>query len=333
MEKTGVTRRPGDVHADTVSIVEPVPLELTLEGYTSRPLRRTDAAALVELMHAYERLHLGRPFVDLADIEGDWQRPSNDLASGSVGVFAGHRLVASAEVSARRAEVFVHPDRCGLGLGTALIAWTEEVARRRRAAEPSDSDRLVGQTVPLSDAAALALFADRGYTLRHTSWVLRLPPDVELEQVPLPDGAVIRPARPGVEDAAVWQVVEDAFNEWPGREPSSFEDWAAEVVRRPGFEPWQLLVVDHDSEVVGACFVIVAGNDSWVQQLAVRRDRRGLGLGRALLSEAGRVSRERGAGLFELNTDSRTGALGLYEHVGMVVTDTFEHWALSAEPD
>lgn len=323
-------RRPG--HAEAVSELNPVPLDLTIDGYTSRPLRPGDAAALVDLMHAYERVHLGRPFVDLADIEGDWQRPSVDLASGSVGVFAGDTMVASAELSSRRAEVFVHPERCGLGLGTALIAWTEEVARRRRAAEPSDSDRLVGQTVPVSDTAALALFANRGYTLRHTSWVLRLPPDVELEPVPLPEGAVIRPAEPGVEDAAVWQVIEDAFGEWPNREPNSFEDWAAEVVRRPGFEPWQLLVVDHDSEVVGACFVLVAGSDSWVQQLAVRKDRRGLGLGRALLSEAGRLARARGASLFELNTDSRTGALGLYEHVGMVVTDTFEHWALSVAP-
>ena len=308
----------------------PVPLTLTRDGYTSRPLRRSDAAALVDLMHAYERVHLGRPFVELADIEGDWQRPSVDLASGSMGVFAGGDLVASAEVSARRAEVFVHPDRRGLGLGTALIAWTEEVARRRRAAERTDSDRLVGQTVPVSDTAALAMFATRGYTLRHTSWVLRLPPEVVLEPVPLPEGAVIRPARPGVDDTAVWQVIEDAFGEWPNREPSSFEDWSAEVLRRPGFEPWQLLVVDHDSEIVGACFVLVTGSDSWVQQLAVRKDRRGLGLGRALLSEAGRLARQRGASLFELNTDSRTGALGLYEHVGMVVTDTFEHWALPA---
>ncbi|CAA9373947.1 MAG: hypothetical protein AVDCRST_MAG21-909 [uncultured Nocardioidaceae bacterium] len=316
-----------------MSRLNPVPLELDLDGYTSRPLRREDADALVRLMHAYERLHLGRPFIELADIEADWQRPSVDLAFGSVGVFAGEDLVASAEVSSRRAEVYVHPDHCGLGLGTALIAWTEQVAERKRAAEPSDRDRLVGQTVPVSDTGALALFARRGYLLGHTSWVLRLPDDVELAPVPLPEGVVIRAAQPA-EYAAVWQVVEDAFNEWPNREPNSFEDWSAEVVRRPGFEPWQLLVAADGSQIVGACFVLLNDDkESWVQQLAVRRDSRGLGLGRALLTEAGRVTRERGAGLLELNTDSRTGALGLYEHVGMVVTDTFEHWDLPTEPN
>ena len=315
-----------------MSRLNPVPLELDLDGYTSRPLRRDDAAALVRLMHAYERLHLGRPFIELADIEADWQRPSVDLDFESVGMFAGEELVASAELSARRAEVYVHPDHCGLGLGTALIAWTEQVAEGKRAAEPSDSNRLVGQTVPVSDTGALALFARRGYLRGHTSWVLRLPDDVELAPVPLPEGVVIRPAQPA-EYAAVWQVVEDAFNEWPDREPNSFEDWSAEVVKRPGFEPWQLLVAADSSQIVGACFVLLNDDkESWVQQLAVRRDSRGLGLGRALLTEAGRVTRERGAGLLELNTDSRTGALGLYEHVGMVVTDTFEHWVLSTEP-
>jgi mycothiol synthase len=282
-------------------------------------------------MHAYEQLFLGRPFVDLADIEADWQRPSYDIASATTGVFEEERMIGYADVSGRRAEVYVHPDWHGQGLGSALAEWTEQVARRDRASAPdATADRLIGQTVPVTDTAALALFAARGYTLRHTSWVLRLPDDVKLAPVPLPPGVVIRPGERS-EDRAAWRVVEDAFNEWPNREGSSFEDWAAEVVHRPGFEPWQMLVAVDDETVVGVCFVILADREAWVYQLAVRRDYRNLGLGRALLSEAGRLSREHGAQVLELNTDSRTGALGLYEHIGMVVTDTFEHWALSTE--
>ncbi len=182
----------------------------------------------------------------------------------------------------------------------------------------------------MADREGIQLLAGRGYTLRHTSWALRLPPEVELPAVVLPPGVLVRSARAGVEDRTVWTVIEDAFNEWPGREPSSFDDWAASVLRRPGFERWQLLVAAEGDAVVGACFVSVANAQGWVHQIAVRGDRRGLNLGRALLFEAARVSREHGAQVLELSTDSRTGALGLYEHVGMVVTDTFEHWALSA---
>jgi mycothiol synthase len=59
----------------------------------------------------------------------------------------------------------------------------------------------------------------------------------------------------------------------------------------------------------------------------VRRDRRGLGLARALLAESFGVAREHGAKRSQLSTDSRTGALGLYERVGMVVTSTWVHRA------
>jgi ribosomal protein S18 acetylase RimI-like enzyme len=63
-----------------------------------------------------------------------------------------------------------------------------------------------------------------------------------------------------------------------------------------------------------------------VDQVAVRRDQRGLGLARALLVDAFERARARGATVSELSTDSRTGALGLYEHVGMSVTQTWRHW-------
>lgn len=309
--------------------VPPIILPVERFSCTSRPLHSADAPAVVELVHAYERVFVGRPLLELEDVQSAWQRPSFDLAAQSVGVFAGDALVACAQVAGRRAEGCVHPDRRGEGIGTALAQWSEQLARRLR--DPVDADdRLVGQSIPVADEAALALLAGRGYTRRHTSWLLRLPADVEIETVGLPAGVVVRAARPGLEDRAVWRVVEDAFNEWPGRQPTPFEDWACSVVHRPGFSPEQLLVAVQGDDVVGACFVTTTDGVGWVHQVAVRRDRRGSGLARALLTEAGRVSRAHGAQVLELSTDSRTGALGLYEHVGMVVTETFEHWALRA---
>ena len=47
---------------------------------------------------------------------------------------------------------------------------------------------------------------------------------------------------------------------------------------------------------------------------------------RALLVDAFARARDHGATVSELSTDSRTGALGLYEHVGMRVTQTWRHW-------
>ena len=95
-----------------------------------------------------------------------------------------------------------------------------------------------------------------------------------------------------------------------------------------GFEPWQLLVaVEDDGQVVGACYFSPLDDAGWIDQIAVRGDRRGLGLGRALLVAAFTEARARGATKSVLSTDSRTGALSLYEHVGMRIKQSFVHWA------
>ena len=133
----------------------------------------------------------------------------------------------------------------------------------------------------------------------------------------------------------MFQTIEDAFNEWPNREPSSFADWEAATLHRNDFEPWQVILVvadvDGRERVVGACKLTASEGLGWVDQVAVRREARGRGLGRALLVAAFEAARERGATTTRLNTDSRTGALGLYEHVGMVVVESFEHHAIRLE--
>ena len=82
---------------------------------------------------------------------------------------------------------------CGcLGIGTALLAWIEHRALTRPA---EHAERRVGQTVKDSNAGAITLFVRQGYEIRHTSWVLRLPDDVTIDDVRLPDGVSIRSYR------------------------------------------------------------------------------------------------------------------------------------------
>ena len=64
-----------------------------------------------------------------------------------------------------------------------------------------------------------------------------------------------------------------------------------------------------------------------MHQLAVAREHRSLGLGRALLLRAFELFHARGRASVGLSTDSRTGALGLYEHVGMRVVRSYTHHA------
>ncbi len=293
---------------------------------TARALTGPDAQAVVDIVGACEVAEFGEVFVEIEDVWSDWARPAFDLATDSIGVELDGRLIAVAEVfKGRRAEVNVHPDHQGGGIGTALMLWTWEQARRH-------GSPLIGETVSDGNEAAARLFRAHGYDGLWRSWVLELPPETPIAAVEPAAGITIRPVRLDAEEEAVFHVIEDAFNEWPDREPSSYPDWAPSVFGRAGFEPWQLLVAARPGEgggdeLVGVCYLIMSGSEGWVQQIAVRRDHRGQGLARCLLASSFGTARARGATRFGLSTDSRTGALGLYERVGMTVRLTFRHWA------
>jgi GNAT superfamily N-acetyltransferase len=290
-------------------------------GLTTRPLRPDDARAVFDLMVDSQTLDAGEPSVDLEDVVGDWQRPSFDLATHAIGVEDSGHLVGYADVAnGRYADVAVASTHRGRGIGTWLADWTQAEARRQ-------GGSMVGMPVPVGSNGD-RLLERLGYHVAWTSWVLQLGEGEQIKSQPLPVGYAVRPFRPG-EERTAYRIVEDAFNEWPDRQPVAYDDWAARVVRRPGFEPWHLrLATEPGGEVVGVGYVFVSGDCGYVPTLAVRRDQRGRGLARALLVDCFEVAREHGASRSELSTDTRTGALGLYERVGMKVTSTWVHRAI-----
>ncbi len=296
-----------------------------LAGMAARPLHLADARAVYEVMAALQEHELGAAEIEEADIVGDWQRPSFDVAASTMGVFDGDRLVGYAEYAGGdRADAAVHPEYHGRGIGTALAGWLVDRARSTGAAA-------VGMPVPLGHSGD-RLLAALGWRVRWTSWALTLPEGATIPVREHPEGYGIREARPE-EYRHAQTVIEDAFLEWSRRDRQSYEDWAARAVLRPGFEPWMLRVaVDPSGVVVAAALVFLAHLDvveGFVDQLATRADQRGRGLAQALLVDAFTAARAHGAVRSGLATDSRTGALGLYEKVGMVVTQTWVNRAVT----
>ncbi|WP_238154323.1 GNAT family N-acetyltransferase [Ornithinimicrobium sufpigmenti] len=295
-------------------------------GLSARPLTIADARAVYQVMADLERAEIGSADIEEADIVADWQRPSVDVPAVTLGVFAGDRMVGYAEAARDgRCDAAVHPDWHGRGIGTALARWMQHRSRELGA-------RTVGMPVPQGGTGDRLLEA-LGYHVAWTSWVLRLPEGAQIEPRSLPEGQDVRAAR-AEEYRAVHQVVDEAFLEWADREPQTFEDFEAGVLHRPGFEPWQVRVVVGPDGVVGAAVLVMARDEDgapvegYVDKLAVRRDQRGQGLAQALLVDAFALAREHGAPAVGLATDSRTGALSLYEKVGMVVTQTWVHRAI-----
>ena len=286
-------------------------------GLTQRPLTLDDTTTVFEVMAAEQQQSLGRVDIDEADIVADWSRPSHDLSTQSVGVLEGDVLVGYAELlGPGRGDAAVLPEHHGRGIGTWLARWMQDRARTQGHAE-------IGMPVPVGSAGE-ALMRDLGYHVRWNSWLLVMPEGRAFADQPLPPGYSIRVAESDADRRAAHDVVEDAFLEWSVRDKQPFDDWIAQVVGRPGYEPWNLrIVVDPAGEVVGGVHVVLADDAGFVSKVAVRKDQRGRGLGRALLVDGFRVAREHGGARAELTTDSRTGALDLYLGIGMEIKDNW----------
>ncbi len=100
------------------------------------------------------------------------------------------------------------------------------------------------------------------------------------------------------------------------------------MLDREGADPGHFRVAKAGGEVIGAAIVHDSGGTTWIPQLAVRADRRGEGIAQELLAQAFEAGRSRGCATGELATSERTGALGLYERLGMRVVAEFQTWRL-----
>lgn len=290
-------------------------------GFTSRPLTLDDAPAVLAAITAEEVVDLGAPEVTMEDVVADWRRPSYDIGASTIGVLDGDLLVAYGDVSGEDVGyAAVLPAYQGRGIGTAIAHWIQATARARGSVR-------IGAQVP-EGSAAERLMHDLGYRERWTAWDLELPEGAEIAARPLPDGFMLRDAAPADREAA-WTLLEDCFLEWSDRERMSIDDFGARVWGRPGFEPWNLrLVHDGAGALVGGTHVHLSGDGGYVAKIAVRPDHRGRGLAPAMLVDAFGLARSHGAVRCYLSTDTRAGARGLYEKVGMVVASTWVNRAV-----
>jgi GNAT superfamily N-acetyltransferase len=287
------------------------------DRFTTRPLTLDDLDAVYQLIAVCERSANGASDIDPEDVRSDWSRPGFELATDAIAVCERDRLAATAEVFKNRADVNVHPEFEGLGIGAWLRPWTEE--RSRALGRPK-----VGQTLADSEIEAMAFLRRHGYVYGHTSWMLAIEMGARPAEPDPPDGISVRTFVPGQDDGATYRVVEDAFNEWPNREPATFDEWAAMTIRRQDFEPELLQLALDGDHVVGVVYSIDYPDDGgWIQQVAVAATHRRRGIARSLLQRAFAMSWDRGDRACGLSTDSRTGALGLYENVGMHVTRSY----------
>ena len=284
----------------------------------ARPATRADVAAITALISAGEIADNGVAEVQLSDVEHAFDLA--DAPAGVIVVEAPDELVAWATLADGRADAEVHPAWRGRGIGASLVAWSEARARESGSAQ-------VRQVVTDSDAAARSLFEAAGYRVLHSSWVLQMKLDDTRPAVDLPPGIEIRPYRPADAEAA-YRVIEDAFNEWPDRQPTDFAGWSAHVTGHAAFAPALSRLAFEGEKLVGVvlCMDYEGQDEGWVDQIATAATHRHRGIGRALLQSVFAAYHAGGRRLVGLSTHSQSGALTLYERIGMRVRRSYTAW-------
>lgn len=150
---------------------------------------------------------------------------------------------------------------------------------------------------------------------------------------PLPDGVELVVRDDEQTRRTIWEVDNAAFLDHWNFEPSTYDDWwgsfSAGGTRDP--DGWWLLTVDGDPAAV--CLLDESRaeqNDGYVAILGVRPEYRGRGLATLLLQRAFVRERDRGRAGTQLAVDAEntTGAVGVYERVGMHAVRVIQGYAI-----
>jgi mycothiol synthase len=280
----------------------------------------SDAAAVASLLNAISRAHHGEADVDADEILAWLREPHVQMVLAQrEGELVGYGDVGWDE---RRPHMYWLDVRSLLG-SDAAGALIEEL--ERRAVPRVDAPVTARGYVGADDSDVAGAFSDRGYRVVRYAFRMRRQLDGAVEAAVLPRGLELRSYRPEDEER-VYDATMDSFADHWEFARSSLEDWRRRQVERPGADTtlWQL-AYDGD-ELAGVCLCRRYSTEEpklgWVDTLGVRPPWRRRGLGRALLLQAFDEFERRGYRAVGLGVDGEntTGAVRLYERVGMHVS-------------
>jgi mycothiol synthase len=273
---------------------------------------------VLRVLLARDVADVGHPDVTLEDQHPAWATPGLDLERDARVVEApGGEIVGSSLMLGDDALIFVHPDACGRGIGTALREHAEERARERGTA-------VLRQFIPTGNESAAPLLLDAGYwPVQH---YLRM--RIELEQAPRHGDGAVRAFERDQDELAVHALVQEGLSEVEGFIAEPLEVWRRQRIEKQRWDPALWLVLDDDEGLAGAAL-----GERWddgvgyVAQLAVAPRARGRGHGRTLLLSLFEAFRASGLRRAELSVHgANRGAARLYESVGMAPTWEAQRW-------
>jgi len=308
-------------------------------GYSAEAGSTNAIAEAADCLAACSQAEIGYSDISAETLNAMWTLPHFDIGRDVVIVRDGAGTVVGVETSESRkpfAKVYsfggVRPGHTGRGVGSALMRWASIEAERRIVDAAPDIEVAHEVFYPAEHEPSQSLMSQLGFVVDRYHNAMALEFDGPPEPANVPDGIEIRQIRVGVDEVAGALAADEAFADHYGHVPSPREDLIERFnhwVNHEDSDPSLMWLAWDGEEVAGNLWGWPIGDANpehgYIGSLGVRRPWRGRGLGRALLLWSFSEFYERGRTGVELEVDSAslTGALGLYESVGMKTTGVY----------
>jgi len=304
-------------------------------GYCARSARFEDVEAVVALLNRSSMDVLGVVQHEVEQQSVEWRTPRFDMDGdtrvviGPDGGIVGYGEVWDLDDPHVRPYCWgrVDPAHCGLGIGSALLAWEEERGRQAIEQAPEEARVVLCSSVSEKDAAGLQLIEDHGFREARRFWRMVIDMDSAPAPAPWPEGITVRAFDPETDLPATVQAVRESFRDHWGHVESPFEEelsrWRHWITEDEAFDPSLWFLAEQGEDIAGIVLCWPKSYEDpqlgWINILGVVRAWRRRGIGRALLRHAFAEFYRRGKSKVGLVVDatSLTGANRVYEMAGM----------------
>jgi mycothiol synthase len=313
-----------------------------IPGYIFRFALREDIPAILHMMIRAAEVDRTN-FVDtLQDMTNQfidpWCNPEKDylLALTADDQVAGMGRVFLNPTPRRERNAFlwgeIHPEHRGGGLDELILTWMEARARQRLLEFPADLPRSLRTNSLDYLTDRIQLIEQHGFKPIRSFYRMRRDLSQPIPDEHLPPGLVLCNYRPEMEQVLM-EAVNESFSDHWSFEPISPEDWQMFLIHSVDFRPeLSFLALDgegNSTQIAGFSvnFIRTENNqrqgiaEGWITELGTRRPWRKRGIASALVCESMRAFKAVGMDYAGLGVDSEspTGALGLYERLGFTV--------------
>ncbi|MEV0383567.1 GNAT family N-acetyltransferase [Nonomuraea sp. NPDC050643] len=298
--------------------------------------RVDDAAAIHELVAAYDTSVIGGPDSTFDDIVDELVEPGFDRdKDGWLAYDAAGRLVAWAWACATGdsdlvdVEVIVRPGVEGLAEGL----WERVIGRARElAAERGHDGVTLHVGVYRVDEAKRVKAEELGFEPATSFHRMRIDHDGPLSPPVPPGGLTLHTGEDDDVRREAHQVHQEGFAQHFAFVPAPYDQWYERRQSSSATDWGQLTLARIDGRAAG---VVIGSNQflsdegcGYVATLAVAPEFRGRGLGRFLLRHAFAADAARGrkGTILHVDSNNTTPALGLYESAGMRPVMVIDIW-------